>query len=236
MELARKTLDVHRSQWRGYLCFFLATSLPFSIAAQESGLATLRTMGGDVLLNGQSSPSTSTIFAGTLLETRKGSSARLSLGGSTIDINSETSLTFDGDEISLDHGSLLVNTSRAFRVRSGCVVITPVLEDWTQYTVAATEERVMVSAEKKDVEVHSRRSDAKAGSQRSSLHEGEHGSWETRCRGGAIPATRGIGATKGILDSPWAIAAGVGAIVTECVLVICRGDDPVSPSSPSGHR
>jgi len=232
----RSGLDLYRLQWRSFVCFLVVTGLPFS-AAQDTGLATMRINSGDVLLNGQGSPSTSTIFAGTLIETRKSSSARISIAGSTIDIAAQTSLTFDGDEISLDHGSLVINTSRAFRISAGCLVITPILQDWTRYAVTATEDNVTVNAEKKDLEVRSQRSDTKARTQHVSLHESEHRSWETRCRGGVVPATpAGVGATKGILDSPWAVAAGLGAIGMTCVLEICRGDDPVSPSTPNGRR
>jgi hypothetical protein len=230
-------VDEKRKYWRGYLCFFLAAFLPCSIAAQDNGAATVRASNGDVLLNGQPSPSTSTIFLGTSVETAKNSSARISIAGSTIDVNSETSLIFDGDEISLDHGGVLVNTSRAFRVHAGCVIVTPVVEDWTQYSITATEENVEIRADKRDVDVSSRGSSSKAKSSHASLHESEHGSWAARCRAGAAPAGAAAAAARtGILNSPWAVGAGLGAIGVACVLEICRGDDPVSPSSPSGRR
>ena len=52
--------------------------------------------------------------------------ARIEMIGSSVDVNPETMVQFQGDELALDDGSLSVNTSRGLRIRVGCVTVTPV--------------------------------------------------------------------------------------------------------------
>lgn len=224
------------SQWHRCVCVLLAACVPVSLVADDSGSAMLRSNGG-VLLNRSAAPSSSALFPGDVVETQAQSPARIELVGSTIDITPGTVLEFDGDEIRLDHGSVSVLTSRSFRVRAGCELGTPAYEDWTQYDVTDKDGTVTVAAQKKDVNLDSRSSHPRpakqsAKSERVSVHEGEQKSRPDKC-GPAIPKSANAAAIDGILNNPFVKWAALGVAGGIACWALCRGDDPISPSSPS---
>ena len=76
------------------------------------------------------------LFANDLVETPQNAVARIELSGSTADINADTVVQFQGHELGLDHGCVLVSSTRGMRVRVGCLTVTPGnLSEWTQYNV-----------------------------------------------------------------------------------------------------
>lgn len=212
--------------------------LPPSLVADDVGAAILHNNGG-VLLNGSAAPETATIFPGDTVQIQSNSAARIDVAGATLDIKSETVVVFESDEIRLDHGSLSVNTSRAFRVRVGCLTVTPVNADWTRYDVTDTNGKVNVAALKSDVYIDSRsanpqRAKQSALSGRVTVKEGEQKSREEKCAAADFKSE--IAARGAILNSPyvqWPAAIGITG-GTIC-LILCHGDDPISPTSPSGH-
>jgi hypothetical protein len=216
---------------------FLAIILPASLAADDSGGAILRSS-GNVQLNRTTAPPSSAIFPNDLVETQAKALARIELPGTTVDINPGTVVEFENDEMVLEHGSLSVNTTRDFKVRVGCVLVTPVISDWTQYDVTDSEGKVRVAARKKDVNIDSRPSRVRAAKQpstsdRVSVHEGEQKSREENC-GAPVPQSGPIAAAGALLNSPLAVGAGLGAIGALTCWVLCRGRDPVSPSNFNG--
>jgi hypothetical protein len=131
--------------------------LPVSLPAQDVTGAILRANGVGILLNKASAPPSTAIFADDLIETPKGSVARIEITGSPADINSETVVQYEVDELVLDHGSLSVNTSRGLRVRIGCLTVTPVNPaEWTQFEVLDLDGKVTVHALKSDVYIDAR--------------------------------------------------------------------------------
>ena len=210
--------------------------LPASLMADDSGAAMLRSNPG-VLLNKNSAPSASALFPDDIIETQKDAVARIEAPGSTADINPDTMVQFEGDELVLEHGSLSVNTSRGLRVRVGCVTVAPVNADWTHYDVTDLDGKVTVSALKNDVYISSRSSNRpqvreSAQSTRTIVREGEQKSREEKC-GAAVPQSSGTVPQLGaILDSPWAKIAGIVAVGVGVCLGICHGDDPISPWKP----
>lgn len=207
-----------------------------SLTAQESGAAMLRSNGG-VLLNGSTAPASSALFPGDTVQTQPKALARIEATGSSVDIDSETVFQFENDGIRLDHGSVSVNTSRGFRVRAGCVTVTPVNEDWTTYEVTDTDGKVTVAALKNDVYMDSRSpnpKDAKqsANSVRVIVREGEQKSREEKCGGADLKPSDAIAAKGAILNSPYVRWPAVGVVVGVTCWALCRGDDPLSPSMP----
>lgn len=212
----------------------MAVILPASLTAQDANAAMLRSNGG-VLVNGGTVQESSALFTGDTVQTQSKSTARIEATGATIELTEETVAEFDGDELRLDHGSVQVNTSRQFRVRAGCVLVTPVLEEWTRYEVTDVNGKVSVSAIKDDVNIDSRsrnlRQALKPGhSDRVTVHEGEQKSREDKC-GGAMIKDASVAAYGAWLNSPWAIGAGLAGIGLIC-LALCHNDDPLSPSKP----
>ena len=211
--------------------------LPVSLLAQDTATAMLRSNGPGVLVNRNSARSENALLYEDLVETQRDAMARIEANGSTADINPETMLQFEGDTLVLDHGSLSVNTSRGLKVRVGCVIVTPASNtEWTHYDVVDRDGKVTVSALKKDVNINSRSNNPKQAKQGANssvtVSEGQQKSREENC-GAAYPrsasATPGAGA---IMNSPYAIGIGAGAIVGLTCWALCRSDQPASPTKP----
>jgi len=203
--------------------------------ADDSGAAMLHHDGG-TLVNGNPAPPSTAIFPNDTVQTQSNHEATISAAGSSVTVKSETLVQFDGDEIILDHGTLLISTTRELRVRVGCVTVIPDTAAWTQYDVTDVDGKVTVSARKSDVDIESRGSKlqpARAGgrSQRLTVHEGEQKTREEQC-GVAPKPPRYIDARGAFLNSPWIIGPAAGGIILGTCLILCRGDDPVSPSRP----
>lgn len=223
-------------KWNQLVCLSVLAILPGSLLGQESATAMLRTPGSGVLVNRNPARDSTALFFEDLVETPRGSIARIEANGSTADINPETMIQFEGDVLVLDHGSLSITTSRGLKVRVGCQIITPANNaEWTHYDVVDRDGKVTVSALKKDVNIDSRSNNPKQAKQsnaRVTVSEGEKKSREENC-GAAYPrsasATAGMG---GMMNSPWTIGVGAGAIAALACIGFCHNDDPVSPTKP----
>lgn len=207
--------------------------LPVSLLAQDTQAAMLRSNGIGVILNKNPAPASTALFPNDLVETQKNAVARIEASGSTADINVDTMVQFEGNELVLDHGSLSVNTSRGLRVRVGCVTVTPVNDTvWTQYDVVDVDGKVSVSALKSDVYINARtknfeQAKQSARSNRVIVHEGERKSREEKCGAAYTQTTSGA-----ILNSPAAIGAGVAAVGVVACFGLCHNDEPMSPTKP----
>jgi hypothetical protein len=224
------------SHWRNLVCWPVIAALPLSLAADNTGAAVLRSS-GVVLVNKNPVPSTSTLLAGDVIETQKSAMARIELAGSAVDINPETVIHFNAEQLVLDHGSLSVNTSLSLKLHVGCVTVAPVNIEWTHYDVADLDGRITVSAIKNDVYVESGSINPQpvkqsARSDRDIVREGEQASREERCGGPAREQSAPVAGTGGIMNSPYAQGIAGGVIVAVGCWALCRGDDPISPDRP----
>ena len=212
--------------------------VPVSLIAQETSGAMLRSSGEGTLVNGSSAPASIAIFPNDQVQTPKNVGSRIEVTGSAADINPETIVQYQADELVLDHGSLSVNTSRGLRVRVGCITITPVHDNaWTRYDVKDVNGKVEVAASKDDVYIDARQKNLQNVKEqkrnRSIVHEGEQRSREEKCAGGyenPSQAPAGLGAP---LNSPYAIATGAGIILFITCYALCRSSEPESPKCPS---
>jgi len=203
--------------------------LPTSLMAQNSARAMLHDDGG-VWLNGNPAPNSSAIFLHDLVQTQKGNWAKIDADGSTVTVQPETIVQFEGDELVLDHGSLQLNTSRGMKVRVNCITVIPLTQDWNRYDVTDVDGRVVVVAHQNDVRIHyqgaATRLSKQARSSDVTVHQGEQVTREERCGAPARPAE----ATGTTLNSIWAKGAGIAAVGILTCWALCRGDEPVSPS------
>ncbi len=215
----------------------MAVILPASLAADETAAAMLRSSGSGVLINGNPAPTSIALFPNDLIETPHNAVARVQLSGSTADISADTVVQFEGDELVLDHGNLSVSTTRGLRVRVGCVTITPVnLSQLTQYDVSDVNGKVTVNAAKSDVYLDSRAKKAQEAknpsrSTRDIVRESEQKSREEKC-GAAYMKGDNVAGLGALMNSPYAIWGGTAVIGAVTCWVLCRPDDPASPSKP----
>lgn len=199
----------------------------------QAGAAILHAQGG-VWVNGYEARDASAIFPGDLLETKPGSAANLSLDGSTVLMQPESVAKLQTNLLELDHGSVLVGTSKGFKVRVSCITVVPVLTEWTQYEVTNVNGNVQVAAHKNDVNVeretdHKKPSPDAETSHGTTVHEGEQKSFDRTelCGAAPLPTTASTG-----LNPKWIAVGAAGAGVLVCILVCRGGKTPISSSSP----
>ena len=190
---------------------------------------------GGVWLNGNPAPNSSAIFPHDLIQTQKEHRAKIDGNGSTVTVEPDTIVQFDGEELVLDHGGLQVNTSREMKVRVNCITVIPVTQVWTRYDVIDVDGKIRVTADENDVKIHYQGASAQraktAGLSDVIVHQGEQSTREERCGAAARPAEV-INAKGAILNSVWAKGAGLTAIGVVTCLGLCHDDDPISPSKP----
>ena len=90
-------------------------------------------------------------FSGDLLETRADSMANLKALGTNVIILPISLVEFQGQSMSVEHGSVSVATSHGISVRAGCMMIVPASSAWTQFEVTDVNGTVQVAATKNDV-------------------------------------------------------------------------------------
>jgi hypothetical protein len=221
-------------EWRNLLCGVMVVVLPTSLMAQDSARAMLHHNGG-VSVNGNPAPKSTAIFPHDLIQTQKGSIAKIEVYGSEVEVQSETSVQFEGDELILEHGSVQVNTSYEMRVRVSCLTVTPLARAWTLFDVTDVDGKVNVAAHEDDVEIHYRgaalRQSKESAFSDVIVHHGEQATREERCGALATPS-QPIDAGGKILTNPWVVGAGAVAIGVLTCWALCRGGEPVSPAGP----
>ena len=220
-------------EWRNLVCGVMAVVLPTSLMAQDSARAMLHNEGG-AWVNGNLAPTSSTIFTHDVVRTQKENKARIDADGSTVTVEPETIVQFEGDELVLEHGTLQVNTFRGMRVRVNCVTVSPPAQEWARYDVTDVDGRVLVLAHQNDVKIHY----SGPATWRSkhveladvTVYQGGQATHEDRC--GEAPKTPApADANFAILNTPWAIGVGAAVVVGVTCWALCR-ENPMSPYQP----
>jgi hypothetical protein len=234
------TIGMSVSISRIFVCWALVVILPVSLLGQSSSAtssAILHTQGG-VWVNNNEAQDSAAIFSGDTVETKTGFSANLILEGTSTMMQSDSVGTLKDNLLELDHGGVAVETSKIFKVRTHCITVVPVSNDFTQYEVTNVNGSIHVVARKKDVNVeidgrHKSPTDnaANVGSQNSgSVREGEDKSYDQSqlC---AVPEKVPDG--RGIDPKWYAIGGGGAAAILVCVLLPCWGGKGSSGKSLS---
>jgi hypothetical protein len=220
---------------RKLVCVTIIAVLPSSLIAQDSNAAMLHSS-GVVWINGGAAPPSSALFHDDVVQTQGESMAKIDVNGSTITVLKNTLVQFEGDELSLEHGSLQVSTSRSMRVRVGCITVIPVTSEWTQYDVTDVDGKVTVVAHKLDARIESRttgpqKRQASSTADNAIVHRGEQKTRQENCAAAAKPPSY-VNAKGAILNSIWAKTTAVVIIGGVTCWALCRGDDPISPDHP----
>jgi hypothetical protein len=209
---------------------------PLSLTAADTGSAVLHSEGG-VWVNGLEVAASTVVFPGDLLETKPGFVANLDAEGSSVLIQPESIVKFQGTFLVLEHGSVSVGTSTLMSVHVDCIKVEPVSNERTQYDVADVSGTVQVAAHKNDVNITQGGALQKASKestppQSATVHEGQQATRDAAGVCGAAP--RPGGAANG-LNTKWLeIGAGAGGGVLVLCLLLCKGKKSpnVSPAQP----
>jgi hypothetical protein len=207
---------------------------PTALLAQGPAAGILHNSGG-VWVNGAEAADSTALFVGDVIETKSGFVANLDVEGSSVLVQGESVVTFQGTFLALDHGSVEVGTSTRMSVHVKCIRVDPVSSDRTQYDVTDLNGKVEVDAKKKDVTIkydglHTKPSDSDS-SQSATVHEGEQATRDESvlCGGAKQPIS-----PDNVINSKWIkIGAGVVSAVVLCAL-LCKGTSSsnVSPWQP----
>lgn len=222
--------------FRYMICWAMIVILPSSLLAADSRPAILHTQ-GQVWVNGKEAVDSTAIMPGDLLETNRGVAANLTTDGSTVVIQEQSIVKYNGDSLSLEHGSVAVGTSRSMSVQVDCLTVVPVSNEWTQYDVTNVDGRVKVDAVKLDVNIL-RGATLRKLSPQSTVAESatvREGQQATRNVAEVCGVTRVPSSTGSPVNLKWVeIGAGAGGGVLVLCLLLCNGKKPpqISQSAP----
>jgi hypothetical protein len=213
---------------RGLLSWLLIMVLPAASFAADSGAAMLYTNGA-AWINGGTVPKSSAIFSGDLVQTRTDSVASIKATGTSVMVFSDSLVQFQGSAVKLEHGSLNVGTSRSMAAQIGELRVVPASgTSWTEFEVTDTDGAVKIIARKGDLRlIDADGTTTLAQGQETTRDESSEKQKRKRDRGGAIPAAGG-----GILDSPYAIGAGIAVVGGVAAWALLHDDEPFSPKRP----
>jgi hypothetical protein len=208
----------------------LLLMLPSSLLAADSGAAMLYTTGA-AWLNGAHVPASSAIFSGDLVQTRSDSAANINAPGSSITVLGGSLVKFEGASLDVEHGGVAVSTSKGVATTAGDVKISPASNAWTEFNVTDTDGTVRIAARKGDLNITDDNGTVTLAQGQETTRDEQSpdsaGKKKDKKRSGAAPAAGG-----GVLNSPYAIGAGLAAIGGVTAWVLIRSDNPVSPSTP----
>lgn len=208
---------------------------PPSSFAQDQAAAILYAKGAGAVVNGNPVFRTTALFANDFVQVQKNAAARIVFSGSAAEIDEETVLQFESDELALEHGSLSMDTNRGMRVRVGCLTVTPVnTSTEALYEVVDRDGTLTVHATRGDVYIDGRSNRQKESpkpseSGRDLVRQGERKSRIDKC---GVAAREGSPGRTPLLDRDWVRIGGAAAIGLEIYWVLCQDDDPISPYTP----
>jgi len=209
---------------RKLVALAVALLIPLGSMAADANPAILHSKGG-VWINGSEAVDSAAVFPGDIVEIKPGFVASLDAEGSSILIQPESILKFQGTFVLLEHGNLAVRTSAALGVHVNCIEMTPVSGEPTLYNVKDTTGTVELAAVKNDVKIELvgklRKTSQSGGPLRSAVvHGGEQvHREENNCETGRqAPGAGNAFPTKWV-----AVGAGAAGAIGIC-LVFCKGN------------
>lgn len=216
---------------RSVICWMLIAVTPASVLAADggSGAAMLYGKGtGMIWLNGKPLPRSSAVFPGDLIQTQPQSLATLDAPGSGVIVLQDSLVKFEGNAVSLEHGSVSVATSRGMVAIAKAVTVTPASNDWTEFEVADTNGTVQVTAGKGNVNVN-------CGKDAANLSEGEQASADEsgNCKKKRKPGAAPVPGNGSLWTDPYVLGGAMVAGGVIVCLLLCNTSAPfLSQSKP----
>jgi len=103
---------MYPSSLRNIFCWLLLAMMPAALLGANSGAAMLYAQGA-AWLNGDSVPRTSAVFPGDLVQTKADAVVHINATGSSVMILPDSLVKYEGNTVSLEHGTVKVATSKA---------------------------------------------------------------------------------------------------------------------------
>jgi len=227
-----------KSALRGVVSCVLMVLFPGSLFAADSSAAMLY-VNGAAWINGAHVPRPSfAIFSGDLLQTRRDSVANINEPGSTITVMSDSLVQFEGTSLKIEHGGVMVSTSKGVGTTAGDVKVLPASNTWTEFNVTDVDGTVMIAARKGDLtiddgnQIVTLAQGQETTRQESSNNNPDSNSKTSKRRSGNQPAGAAPSARGGILSSPYAIGVGAVGVAGVTTWVLLQTENPASPAVP----
>jgi hypothetical protein len=198
---------------------------PLSVFAADSSAAMLYAK-GTAWVNGGAVSDSTAVFPGDLVQTKSGSMANINASGSNVMVLSDSLVTFNGNDVSIDHGKVSVKTAHGLHTTAEDVTVSPASNSSTEFDVSKAEGKVTIMALKGDLNITDGDGTTATLSQGQQTTRDAGIAKKKRRGGGAAPAAGG-----GILDSPIAVAVGAAAIGGLITWVALQSPNPASPSN-----
>jgi len=219
-----------RFDFRSAVCCLLALVFPANVLAGESAEAMLYTS-GSAWVNGGQAPKSAAMFVGDLLQTQSDSTASIQANGSSVMVQADSLVKFEGPAVEIEHGGVRVTTSRGMAARAGDVTVKPIGNSWTEFRVIDVDGQVQIAANKGDVTVQDDQSTTTVsqGQQttRDDTSNTEKKKKKRRSGSGAATAAKG-----GVMSSKVAVYTGVGLVGGVGLWVWLQNEPPISPACP----
>jgi hypothetical protein len=209
------------------LSCMMVVIFPAALFAADQPAAMLYTH-GTALLNGDNIARSSAIFSGDLVQTSANSAANINASGSIVLVLNDSLVKYQGNAVELEHGGVTISTSKLLTTRAGDVTVSPATSVWTEFQVRDVDGTVQIAARKGDLTISDDTGTTTLAQGQETTRDEEsdqHKKRKKRHDTGAPSAAKG-----GILNSPWAIGIGGGAIIGGTIFVLVKTEQPVSPS------
>lgn len=201
-----------------------------SAAAQNTGMGVVFGS-GDIYLNGAQLSNSNALVAGDVVQTKENGSGMISANGSSLALDSNTIVRFQGASVALDRGAVKVASGQQLSVNARDLKIEPTSKQWAQFYVTRASGTITVIALKNDVSVS-------CGGASVTVKEGHQLSrYDADNCGLARKGNQTPAAARGpILTSARATQAAAAVGVGLTVWALWQCEDPVSPDSPEGRK
>lgn len=217
---------------RTAIATLLVVLLPASLlAVNPAAMAYTR---GAVLLNGVPAPESSAVFSGDQVTTGKSSAANLVLNGSSVIVDPESTVLYEGNSFVLQGGGASVMTSKSMAARSGHVSVVPAAAVETDYRVVQVQKNLVIAAELGAVKVIDKEGETLVPQGKMmtvAFDDQNNNDNNNRKRRAAPPPAQGS-STGGVVLIGLAAAAGAGVIV----YLTTRSSSCVSPDGSNACR
>ena len=225
-----------RALYLKFLSCMMAVIFPAALFAADQPAAMFYSH-GTALLNGNSVARSSAIFSGDLVQTNADSAANINASGSIVLILNDSLVQYEGSTVKLEHGGVTISTSKSLATRAGDVTVSPAASVWTEFEVRDVDGRVQIAARKGDLTIGDdtgtttlpqgqQATREESQSQDDSQSQNDNKKKKKREAAGPAPAAGG-----GVLNSPWVIGIGGGALLGATAWVLLQSEQPASPSN-----
>jgi hypothetical protein len=233
-----KALSMIKVPYLKILSCMFAVVFPTALFAADQPAAILYSHGA-AMLNGSSIVRSSAIFSGDLVQTNRDSAANINASGSIVLILNDSVVRYEGSTVKLEHGGVAVSTSKSLATRVGNLTVSPASGVWTEFEVREVDGQVQIAARKGDLAIgdETGTSTLPQGQQTtreqsqpqddSQAQSDNNNKKKKKRKAEDQPAAA---ATGGVLNSPWAIGIGGGAILGATAWLLVQSEQPASPS------